>query len=257
MTVEATANDSNADVEYLDENDAALTDADDTKAGFQVDLDAGENVVKAKVTAEDGSTTETYDLAVFRAGETLVSNLLTPVSWFSIDQSERRAQRFVTGDETADLLTVQLRLRDLDEGDEKITVSLYSRSASNRPDSLLGTFRTPAFGATSANITARNLTFTALTPIGLSANTHYFIVISADSGDFDLQMFSNNNEHSSSRDGWSIANGDLESVGSTWIGSNASFRMILTGTNIVTVASDDATLSDLTLEDSSDDSRPR
>ena len=66
-TVTPTVNDSGASVEYLDGSDAALTDADDTKDGFQVDLGVGDNVIKVKVTAEDDSTTSTYQVTVTRA----------------------------------------------------------------------------------------------------------------------------------------------------------------------------------------------
>ena len=68
ITVAPTANDSNADCcEYLDDSDAALTDADTNTAEFDVDLDVGANTVKVKVTAEDTSTTETYTVTVTRA----------------------------------------------------------------------------------------------------------------------------------------------------------------------------------------------
>ena len=62
-----TANDAGATIAYLDGSDAALTDADAGKTGFQVDLGVGDTVVKVKVTAEDDSTTETYQVTVTRA----------------------------------------------------------------------------------------------------------------------------------------------------------------------------------------------
>ena len=68
-TVTPTVNDSNASVEYLDGSDAALTDADDTKDGFQADLGVGDTVIKVKVTAEDTTTTETYQVTVTRAAQ--------------------------------------------------------------------------------------------------------------------------------------------------------------------------------------------
>ena len=66
-TITPTVNDANASVEYLDGNDAALTDADANKTGFQADLGVGDTVIKVKVTAEDDSTTETYEVTVTRA----------------------------------------------------------------------------------------------------------------------------------------------------------------------------------------------
>ena len=67
VTIEASPNDDGADVEYQDSSDAALTDANSTKDGFQIDLLVGANVIKAEVTAEDDSTTETYQVTVTRA----------------------------------------------------------------------------------------------------------------------------------------------------------------------------------------------
>ena len=54
ITVAATENDGGAEANYFDGSDNALTDADgDSNNGFQVDLAAGANTIKVKVTAED------------------------------------------------------------------------------------------------------------------------------------------------------------------------------------------------------------
>ena len=66
-TIAPTVNASGASVEYLDGSDAALTDADANKTGFQADLGVGDTVIKVKVTAEDGTATETYQVTVTRA----------------------------------------------------------------------------------------------------------------------------------------------------------------------------------------------
>ena len=67
ITVTPMTNHAGATVEYLAGNDDALTDADPSSADtFEVDLSAGDNVVKVKVTAEDGNETETYTLTVTR-----------------------------------------------------------------------------------------------------------------------------------------------------------------------------------------------
>ena len=67
IKVQPTANDSSAAIEYLDDSDATLTDADTSTADvFDFDLSEGSNVVKVKVTAEDGTTTETYTITVTR-----------------------------------------------------------------------------------------------------------------------------------------------------------------------------------------------
>ena len=66
VTVTATPTNPDADLGWLDENDVALADADGSTDGHQVDLDAGENVVKVKVTAVDGTTMKTYAVTVTR-----------------------------------------------------------------------------------------------------------------------------------------------------------------------------------------------
>ena len=69
ITITPTVNESNATVQYQDSSDMDITDADDTpENGHQVPLDVvGENTIKVKVTAEDGTTTETYTVTVTRA----------------------------------------------------------------------------------------------------------------------------------------------------------------------------------------------
>ena len=66
IKVTPTKTDTNATVEFLDGDDVALTDAAGA-AGFQVNLDVGDNVIRVKVTAEDGIATETYQVTVERA----------------------------------------------------------------------------------------------------------------------------------------------------------------------------------------------
>lgn len=48
ITVEGTANDGNAGVEYLDAVDQPFGDADTEANGLQVDLDVGTNTIKVK-----------------------------------------------------------------------------------------------------------------------------------------------------------------------------------------------------------------
>ena len=67
VTVAPTTNHADATFEYLDSSDATLADADTNTAGQQVDLDVGDTVFKVKVTAEDGTTTQTYTVTVTRA----------------------------------------------------------------------------------------------------------------------------------------------------------------------------------------------
>jgi hypothetical protein len=66
ITVAPTENDSGATVAYLDGDDQELTDADTSADDFQVDLSTGANVVKVKVTAENGTTEKVYTLTITR-----------------------------------------------------------------------------------------------------------------------------------------------------------------------------------------------
>ena len=65
VTVTPTTNHAGATVEYLNASDAALADAD-TAAGHQVALSVGDTVIKVKVTAQDGTSTQTYTVTVTR-----------------------------------------------------------------------------------------------------------------------------------------------------------------------------------------------
>ena len=66
LTLTPTKSDSNADVEYLDDDDKIIADADTVTTGQQVDLKEGANTIKVKVTAEDYVATETYEVTVTR-----------------------------------------------------------------------------------------------------------------------------------------------------------------------------------------------
>ena len=66
VTITDTTSETTATVEYLDDSDATLTDADTMTAGLQMNLSVGTNIVKVKVTAPDTTTTETYTVNVVR-----------------------------------------------------------------------------------------------------------------------------------------------------------------------------------------------
>ena len=69
VTVTAMTTNSGATIEYLDGDDATLTDADTSDPGHQVAVAEGANVIKVKVTAVDGNTTQTYTVTVTRAAQ--------------------------------------------------------------------------------------------------------------------------------------------------------------------------------------------
>ena len=79
ISVLPTVNDGGATVEYLDANDAAITDGAGAAAGLQFSPAVGRNTIKVKVTAADSVATETYTVVVTRLaqlppGRALVSN---------------------------------------------------------------------------------------------------------------------------------------------------------------------------------------
>ena len=80
ITIAPTLGDSNAGVDYLDDSDQTLSDADsDPATGFQVDLSTGANTIKVKVTAEDLINTETYTVTVIRAAQASGSEIWSGV----------------------------------------------------------------------------------------------------------------------------------------------------------------------------------
>ena len=70
-TVAATATDSNATVQYRTVLNVALDDANGTEVGHQVTLAVGATQFRVLVTAEDGTTTQTYTVHVTRAAAAL------------------------------------------------------------------------------------------------------------------------------------------------------------------------------------------
>ena len=65
-TVTPATSNASATATFHDESDAALTDADPDADGNQVSLNAGENVFKVEVTAENGTSTRTYTFFMTR-----------------------------------------------------------------------------------------------------------------------------------------------------------------------------------------------
>ena len=66
VTVTPTTSNPSATVAFLDANGQSLVDADANTEGYQVDLNAGENTIRVKVTSEDGTAATIYTLLVTR-----------------------------------------------------------------------------------------------------------------------------------------------------------------------------------------------
>ena len=125
IKVETTKNAATASIQYLDSNDMELADADGTTTNvFDVNLAEGENVVKIKVTAEDGTTTKTYVVTITRdVVKVLVSNFSASSNSFAVAGRSGTAdwtgaQAFTTGENAGGYLlsSVKLLLRTLGTG---------------------------------------------------------------------------------------------------------------------------------------------
>ena len=100
VTVIPTPTHPQAQVTYLDQNNRVLTDASDSDNGFQVETVAGDTVINVKVTAEDGSTMETYRVTVTRppSSDATLRNLVLShgtnvVPWRRLRGLRRRRKR--------------------------------------------------------------------------------------------------------------------------------------------------------------------
>ena len=114
ITVTATPNHADATVEYLDGSDRPLTDADTSSADtFEVDLTVGADVIdiiKVKVTAEDGNTTRTYTVAVPRevpaSSDATLKSLAVSGGRFDPPFSSAKTGYTATVDDTTSRITV-------------------------------------------------------------------------------------------------------------------------------------------------------
>ena len=69
ITLDRTTSATGATVAFLRANGSRLTDADGASDGFQANLAVGENVIRVRVTAQNGVTTRTYTITVTRTAE--------------------------------------------------------------------------------------------------------------------------------------------------------------------------------------------
>ena len=117
VTVTPTTNHASATVEILDKDDNELNDADDVEDDFQVALSVGDTVIKVKVTAEDGTSTQTYTATVTRddfpadttttgqvdVGGSVTGNIdsVVDIDWFRVDlKKDKRYQIDLEGADT-------------------------------------------------------------------------------------------------------------------------------------------------------------
>ena len=184
VTMQATAgNADGARVDYLDGNDQLLTDADIVQDGFQVDLEVGANTIKAKVTAEDGSTTRTYTVVVTRdaplaSPDALLSNLDEPNTESLIVGNFNNAVRSAAnavgletgGNEDGYALTSVKAVISTVTHSAGVRARIFSTTADGKPGSSLHTLSNASTGHGVR-------TFEAPADTTLERDTRYFVVL--------------------------------------------------------------------------------
>ncbi|MDE2979572.1 MAG: cadherin-like beta sandwich domain-containing protein, partial [Gemmatimonadota bacterium] len=216
VTVTPVTNDDGATVEYLDENDAELTDADGA-TGHQVDLDVGQNTVKVKVTAEDGSTTRTYVLKLTReapvpSDPTLVSNTgqTAPLSFAGAFY----AQPFTTGSNDGGYALTSVGINFVRTGSANVSI----RSHDSGPDSVVATLTGPPTNYIGLRW------YTAPAGTTLAANTTFYVEVTGAT----VTGTSSTAEDSGAAEGWSI--GDTlywrTSANASWTSTTDGFAQI-------------------------------
>ncbi len=251
ITVTPTTNDANArEPEFLDANDAALGDAYTMIDGFQVGLGVGDTTFKVKVTAEDGTTDETYTVTVTRAPapapepmrESLVENISGASCGFLTGIYS--AQSFTTGTDVAYkidrvVMWIEVPLVGSPQGVVKIR-----EDDGGTPGDLVEELTSPG------TLTDGNNTFTAPSGPVLAKERKYWITTNegvANSANRAVYCANSGNSQTG-KPGWSIGNDRLSrsSESDDWGTSENSLVLSIQGTRML---SSDATLLALALAD--------
>lgn len=212
VSITAVTSDDGATVEYLDADDEPMVDFDSMAAGLQMPLSLGENTVRVKVTAQDRTTTQTYNIVVRGLPPeaiTLVKNthLSHRNQAISIGTATNGniGQRFTTGSyaDGYGLDSVKVRMNDLDfEEGETLTVRVHEFNG--RKTNGLGTeaavLNTPATLGTRGVIT-----FTAPADVVLKPSTKYIVNFHS-TGDSAFDAFASAvaGNGQTGEDGWTI-----------------------------------------------------
>ncbi|MDE2905659.1 MAG: cadherin-like beta sandwich domain-containing protein [Acidobacteriota bacterium] len=205
-----------ATVDFLDDGDAALADADDVTDGYQVDLAEGAaTTVKIQVTAGDGQATRTYVLTVGHGPSTraLVSNL----GETTLDTFEGSlAQSFRTGPAPEGYAVVEVGIELGALGADGAAVEIWEDDA-GAPGSLVAALANPgSFAAGAVNA------FAAPAGTALDPDTTYWIVKEAAADEHRLARTASGAE--TGEPGWTVGDGHLSraSAGDPWsVGTGA------------------------------------
>ena len=221
IAVEPTKNDPYATIVYLDSENAELSDADDNTPEFDFALTDGENVLKVKVTSDDGMT-KTYTVTVtFTRVYVLVSNLGQTVKNYDAISLARfsrtltgAAVSFTTGGNTGGYEVSAVRLSVGVVTSATPRVSIYSDN-SGSPGSSLKMLTNPT---DIPSFTQTQYTNLEVIPekrdfgadnFKLDAGTKYWIVIERESAGGGVLFYYtlSTAEDSGTAPGWSIGGG--------------------------------------------------
>ena len=248
VTLTATPNDSGASVTAVTLGGTDIADTDFTDGIAVPSLAVGDNVIVVTVTAEDTITTQAYTLTVTRAATyTYVSNL-TLENPEVVQTSTAQAQTFTTGTYSPgyDLGFVDVNFNQINSG-VTLSASVYSTTGSDpRPDAVLVTLTTPSPLPGSGFIR-----FMAPAGTTLDAETTYAVVVDP-SANVRLNRSSSNNEVEA-KTGWSIGNAGHEWLAGPSGWNKRDSHSLLIRVRGSTDASDEATLSALTVNDGTND----
>ena len=246
ITVTPTTNDANArEPEFLDVNDAVLGDAYTMIDRFQVGLGVGDTTFKVKVTAEDGTTNETYTVTVTRADppapmqEGLVSNYTTGIG--CTGARELHAQSFRTGPDVAYAID-RVRIKIFTPSSGETTVVKIREDDSGEPGDLVAEL------ALQGTLQDELNTFTAPTGTVLAKETTYWITVNEGIATADRVSYCHSSSNAETgKPGWSIGNNRLRRTSETdaWSTHSNSLILVVQGTAV----SSDATLRALALTD--------
>ena len=244
ITVDATENDAGAEANFFDGSDNALTDADgDSNNGFQVDLAAGANMIKVKVTAEDNDTTQTYTVVVTRAdGTVLVSSLgqsQTGSATLGGPSGWSHAQKFtVASNQNAVLSDVRIALAN----GGGITVAIHEPAAGNADNPAASSL----YDLTRTSTPDSDGLFTAPPNATLTQGASYFVVAKGPNANARSIGVTTSDGQTGQPD-WDIASSRRSKTAfGSWSSESQAVRMRLRGTK-TDVDSNDAALTDLDL----------
>ena len=219
VTVTLEKSDSDATVEYLDSSDA-----DSTADGHQVTLVVGNTVIKVKVTAEDGTTTQTYTVTVTLAEGSLVSNIGQGSTETHLTTSVR-SQRFRAGSNEAGYILTGVDV--VSGGTHSFTAKVCGVASNNYPTSTCTDLTPPG------SFAAGTMSFSAPPNITLSKGTTYAVVLSPVGSFMNYGRTTSEREDKGKQPGSSIANEFeyLTSLTNIWTENNAfSVRIAIKGT---------------------------